>query len=294
MPEYDDYEFNPDNRPEPTPEEPELQNQSWTPSDRAAESEGPKRLLVGILIFAVLVGMFAAWWWWRSFKSAARELEPIATTAAERPAPAPPLPVVADDPDLGPVSLSSSDEVLRTVVGAVSAHPRLAAWLVNDGLIDRFVKVTTNVAYGEDPKVHVPFMRPGRGFEATEGTTATVISARSFGRFAPYIEVLESVDAQGAAALFERFQPAVEEAFSELGYPGTFRETLDRAIARVLAVSVPDGELEVIEGVLSYRFVDPAMERADDLDKLLYRMGADNQRRLRSEVRRLAGALPTN
>ena len=293
MPEYDDYEFNPDNRVEEV-DEPELHNQSWTPDQSGGEGDGdgPKKLLVVLLLVVFVLGILGAWWWWRSFKSAAAEVEPIATTAAERPAPQAPPPIIEAEEEVEPVSLSNSDEVLRTVVGAVSSHPRLAAWLVNDGLIERFVKVATNVAYGEDPKSHVPFLRPGRSFSATERDGATVISGGSFARFTPYIEVMESVDAAGAGSLYQRFEPAMEEVFSELGYPGTFRETLDRAVTRILSVDVPGGNLEVEEGVLSYRFADDQLENAQDLDKLLYRMGPDNQRRLRSEVRRLSRALP--
>lgn len=287
MPEYDDYELNPENRSE----EPELKNPAWVPVDADERVKGPKRLLVIILLIAVLLGIFGAWWWWRSFKAAAGIEEPIPTTHAERPV-VPALQPTGENPeDLERVTLSNSDDLLRKAVSALSANPRLAAWLVNEGLIERFVKVTGNVAYGEDPKSHVPFLRPGRSFSTQEQGGKLVISPQSYARYTPYIEVLESLDTEGTGVLFRRFLPAMEVAFSELGYPGTFRETLDRAVANTLAVEVPTGEIEVVESVLSYRFADPTIEGSPDFDKLLFRMGPANQRRLRSEVRRLAGAL---
>jgi len=271
-------------------QEPELQNQSWVPASTAGSADGPKRILVLVLVAAVLLGLLGAWWWWRSFKSEVAK-ETLTTTHAERPMPPVDLPSVDQQEAQELVTLSNSDELLRRAAAVLSSNPRLAAWLVNDGLIERFVKVTTNVAYGEDPKSHVPFMRPGRNFEVVKRGDATTISSRSFARYTPLIEVLESLDANGSAQLYHRFEPAMEEAFQELGYPGTFRQTLDQAITTVLKIEVPEGPLRVEEGVLSYRFADPQLESASDLEKLLYRMGPENQRRLRSEIRRLSSAL---
>ena len=259
-------------------EEPELDGSGWSPE---SPQEPPKRLFLFLAALFLIAGILAAWWWWRSIGREEAPEEPVATTAPAREVETPTAAMEEPEPVADAVELSASDAFIRQVAVTLSENPRFAAWLVNDDLVERFVKVVANVAYGEDPRAHIPFMRPGRAFAVEERGGAAVISPASYARYRPIIETLESLDVEGSAQIFRRLEPAMVEVYQELGLPGTFEDTLDRAAARVLDARLPSGEVEVVESVLSYRFADEELEGRSDFDKLLLRLGPENLERLK-------------
>lgn len=278
MSDFDDLEL--DTRP--GAEDPELDGAGWSPQ---SGQEPPKRLFLFLAALFLVAAVFAAWWWWRSINREAALDEPVATTAPAREVETPTAAMEEPEPVADAVELSASDAFIRQVAVTLSENPRFAAWLVNDDLVERFVKVTANVAYGEDPRAHIPFMRPGRAFAVEERGGTALISSASYARYRPIIETLESLDVEGSAQIYRRLEPAMIEVFEELGLPGTFEDALDRAAARVLDASIPEGEIEVVENVLSYRFADEELERRSDFDKLLLRIGPENLERLKRVLR---------
>ena len=278
MSDFDDLEL--DARPDA--EDPELDGAGWNPDNG---QQPPKRLFLFLAALFLVAAIVAAWWWWRSINREAALDEPVATTAPAREVESPTAPMEEPEPVTDAVERSAADAFIRQVAVTLSENPRFAAWLVNDDLVERFVKVAANVAYGEDPRAHIPFMRPGRAFAVEDRGATTVISSASYARYEPIIETLESLDVEGSAQIFRRLEPAMIEVFDELGLPGTFDDTLDRATARVLDARLPSGEVEVVESVLSYRFADEELEGRSDFDKLLLRIGPENLERLKRVVR---------
>ena len=281
MSDFDDLELD----ARPGAEDPKLDGAGWSPSGGQGGQEPPKRLFLFLAILVLILAIAAAWWWWRSINREDPADEPVATTAPAREVETPTAPMEEPEPITDAVELTASDAFIRQVAVTLSENPRFAAWLVNDDLVERFVKVTANVAYGEDPRAHIPFMRPGRGFSVEERGGTAVISSGSYARYRPIIETLESLDVEGAAQIFRRLEPAMVEVFGELGLPGTFEDTLNRAASRVLDAEVPEGEVEVVENVLSYRFADAELEGRSDFDKLLLRIGPENLERLKRVLR---------
>lgn len=243
-------------------------------------------LLIALAIVAVLAG--SVYLYLRIFRSVPDLPEPEMPTVSpprrETPPPPPPPPLVLPD-------LDTSDAFIRPLVGEVTSHPKLAGWLVNENLVRRFVTTVDNVARGESPRVHVPFLEPGRGFSVEEEGGRTVIADESFERYDAVAAVVGSLDTSGSVRLFRDLEPLFEEAYAELGNPDTFEEALGKAIDRMLAVDVPDDEIAVQPGVKSYRFADRGLERLDPAAKHLLRMGPENAREIQAKLRELKRAL---
>lgn len=204
---------------------------------------------------------------------------PVQKPVAPAPEPEPPPPV-----DPGLPSLAASDAFVRQLVGTVSSSPQLATWLLNDTLIERFVLVVSNVAYDENASVHVPFLRPEKVFSVVERGDGLVVDSRSYGRFDRIADVIESLDVEGSVATFEKLEPLMQEFYVELGYPGSFRQTLTRAFDRIAAVPLERAGLRVREKVISYELVEPRLEALSDSQKALLRMGPENVQRIQAKV----------
>lgn len=98
---------------------------------------------------------------------------------------------------------------------------------------------------------------------------------------------------RGTAELYRRLRPLFEEAYRDLGFrQGSFDGALARAVESLLAVSVPDGPIEVVPaGANAYEYRDPELEELSPARKHLLRMGPENARRVQAKLRELAEAL---
>src|SRR5262245_22726191 len=72
-------------------------------------------------------------------------------TAHAVPAQPPPRPLGAEAAPIDLPLLDKTDALVRELVGKLSSHPQVAAWLATDDLIRRFTVAVLNVAEGNTP-----------------------------------------------------------------------------------------------------------------------------------------------
>ncbi|TVP47543.1 MAG: DUF3014 domain-containing protein [Gemmatimonadales bacterium] len=258
---------------------------------RRNTSEPPVVPIVLAIVMLLLVGG-AAWFWLRSDVDRPTDWSPsdFATTDAEPEAEPPPP--SGDPPPLDLPELETSDEFIRRLVSGLSAHPRLAAWLATDALIQRFVGTVVDLAGGFHPAEHVPFLRPESPFSVRESGGRTVIAEASYARYDLHAAVIQSLDTDGSVRLFRQLRPLIDEAWAERGLPGTFDDALELAIDNLLAVRVPTDPPEVVEVEGVWMFADPELESRRGAAKALLRMGPDNARRIQEKLRDVQVRLP--
>ena len=189
-------------------------------------------------------------------------------------------------------SLAESDPLVRELAGGLSLHSVPSAWLSTTGLIERFVAVVDNVVEGESPRPHLGFLAPKAKFRTVSRAGGVYIDARSYARYDAIADVIGALDARRSVELYRKLQPLCDEAYRALGHPqGDFDTALTRAIQVLLATPEVEGEVELRPKVISYAFVDPRLERLNDAQKHLLRMGPRNVHLITGQLRTLAAAL---
>lgn len=261
------------------------------PSLSGPPRRSPVPWIVGLLAVVVLILLG----WWFFFRPPAPEPSVEPAPLAEAPEPtAPALPEPVPEPEVPPIELpplEDSDAVVARLVGEISSHPRLAAWLANDFLVRRFVATVVNLGQGESPRTHLPFTAPDGAFTARRQGGALKAEAHSYERYDTLTAVFTSLDPQGAARTYRQLSPLLREAYQDLGAEGSFDAALARAMGRVLAVPVPEGPPELVPKGLGYAYADPRYEGLSQAEKHLLRLGPDNLRRVQQHTRALAAAL---
>ena len=244
-------------------------------------------LVVGAVAAAFAVGAGVYWWTGREGREA-----PAVVDAPPQDV-SPPQTVEPEPADVELPPLGQSDEFVRQLVGGLSSHPRFAAWLVTDDLIQRFVVTVENVADGSNPASQLPFLRPGGRFVTTGAEPELRIDPRSYARYDGAAAVVDSIDAAGVAELYRTLRPLIDEAYRELGYPeGGFDETLERAIRRLLETPVLERQdATLISRAPFFEFVDENFEALSPVQKQLMGMGPQNVRVVQAKLRELAAAL---
>ncbi len=240
------------------------------------------RLWVIGLVILVAGGIGWAVWEWAG-----------ATSEPEAPVAAKPRPVVtaAETVEQEPADLpvlADSDGWTREVVAQLSEHPRLAAWLLNEDLVRRFVATVDNLAEGVSPRPHVRFLAPAGAFAVVESGDRLLIDPATYRRYDTLARVVGSLHVDGTAQFYRNVKPLLDEAYQELGYPDGDFDTVAVKALRLLLDTPVIAELEVEEFASSYKYADPHLEGLSDAQKHFLRLGSDNLSAMQTQVRRIA------
>jgi hypothetical protein len=221
---------------------------------------------------------------------------PVTPRAAVTPSPAGPSAAAAVPSPSGVAlpTLDASDALARTLGATLSSQPEFARWLARTGLVRTFAAVVTNVADGESPRPHLEFLAPPARFQARSARGRLVADPAGFQGYDVFGDAVASVNATAAATAYRTVEPLLEEAHRELGHPeGRFRDSLDRAIAALLAVPVPREDAALILHATTLRWEDPRLESLTPAQKQFLRTGPRNVRLVQEKLRELQSALGT-
>lgn len=188
-------------------------------------------------------------------------------------------PVAEPEPVLP--ALDDSDNEVKQRLLALNWRSGLAGLFVTEEMLRNFVVQTDNAAQGQLASSH-PLLQPvEQKFALGEGD-AMQLDESSFVRYQPYIELLESVPPEQMLALFNRYEPLLQQAYAELGYPDElFKNKLISAIDLMLATPEVSYPLALERPSVVYVFADPAIEQLPAVQKQMIRLGPDNQQRFK-------------
>ena len=258
------------------------------------------RLWVGLGSVLALIAI-GAYFWLRQ----APQQRPPPAPAVSPPAIAPAEPAIKHPVQAPPGAtelppLEQADEFVKERITELLGDKTVKTFLQVENFVRRVVATVDNLPRSLAPPGMWP-IRPTPGRFTVEAA-ASVIGATNAARYAPFVALVESVDTGRAVALYQRLYPLFQRAYEALGYPGKyFNDRLVAVIDLLLATPEPSGPLKVdlpeIQGRLKptrpwvlYRFSDPALESLSSGQKILLRVGPENEKRLKAklaEIRKL-------
>ncbi|MCP5109081.1 MAG: DUF3014 domain-containing protein [bacterium] len=190
------------------------------------------------------------------------------------------------------VRLDESDGTLRELLKDCSPHPGFGGWLKNKDMIRRFVAVVDNIARGESPASHLPFLVPRGKFKVVKQDESFYIAQATYRRYDAIADIISSFDGEKLVELYARLKPLAEEAYKELGYPDKkFNDTLLQAISVLLNTPVPGNDILLREKVTAYAFDDPGLENLGAAQKHLLRMGPKNAAKIKAKLKEIVKAI---
>jgi hypothetical protein len=132
---------------------------------------------------------------------------------------------------------------------------------------------------------------PGR-FKVLGAADAAAISPENKARYQPLVDLVSSMDQQRLVALYQRYYPLFQQAYVELGYPdGYFNDRLVEVIDHLLATPPARDMLAVRQNEAVWEFADEELESLSAGQKMLLRLGVDNQRKAKQWLRDLRAAI---
>ncbi|ODV14255.1 MAG: hypothetical protein ABT20_00670 [Rubrivivax sp. SCN 70-15] len=252
-----------------------------------------------VLALAALIG--AAVWFWRGRAEppvAVSTAPPAATVATGQVTqPAASEPAAVQHPVEAPAAepaLTATD--LPAALDELLGHKAVLSWLLTDDFARRVVATVDNLGRSFAPSAMWPVHTTAGRFQASERGGRLVVDADNALRYTPFVLFVEAIDVDRAAALYRRMYPLLQQAWQDIGYPkGYFNDRLFEVIDLLLAtpeagdtialrLTEVQGPIPSTQPWLRYRFADPAFEKLSAGQKILLRMGAVNERRLKSRL----------
>jgi len=254
------------------------------------------RLWLGIGSILALAAIGAYFW----LRQAPPQL-PAPAPVAQPPAVAPAEPAIKH-PLEAPTGvtklppLDQADEFVKRRITELLGAKAVRTFLQMENFVRRVVATVDNLARPLAPPSTWPIhATPGR-FTVETGSDGSVIGAKNAARYAPFVALVESIDTKRAVALYQELYPLLQQVYEGLGYPGKyFNDRLVAVIDLLLAApepaDAPGVELPEIRGPnkparpwILYRYSDPALERLSSGQKILLRVGRENEKRLKAKL----------
>ncbi|MFW6124182.1 MAG: DUF3014 domain-containing protein [Acidobacteriota bacterium] len=190
------------------------------------------------------------------------------------------------------ISLEESDEFIRDIVREISSDPQISEWMKIDHIIKKFVAAVDNIANGLSPRKQIEFFEPKGEFLAKKKGEKYIIDEDSYKRYNPVANAFNSIKTKDTVKLYRRYEPLIQEAYKELGYPeNDFNVTLNRAIKELLAVPVIEGDIVLISKLKSFELEDSELEEMSQAQKHLFRMGPENIKKVQQKLREFQNEL---
>ncbi len=102
------------------------------------------------------------------------------------------------------------------------------------------------------------------------------------------VGVVRKLDMKQVADVYLRFYPLFQSSYRDLGYPnGYFNDRLVQVIDSLLATPQPAGPVELTRPNVMYTFADPTLEALPAGQKLLLRMGPNNEAAVKAKLKEL-------
>ena len=219
-------------------------------------------------------------------------IEPV---IEEQPAILIPEPVIEQpEPEIipEPEPLDTSDGTVKTKLLTLSDYDAFARLLIDDALLERFVIMTNTLADEQIAANNRVLVKPEKPFRTYRQANKEWIDPASFKRYAPYVEVLESLETASLLQLYQEYKPAIEKIFAEIGSPSdSFDEKLEEAIDVLLDTPEVPFPVEVFTDSVMFKFADSQLESLTAPQKQLLRTGPENMRRIKAKLREIKETL---
>ena len=250
---------------------------------------------VAVIVVLLAIAAFAAYWFWPFTQppvippSEPRIVAPPAPPPpAEPQGPQNPIPP-STEPQPQPLpTVKESDPAMRDAITGVVGKETFQRYFVPEQIVHRIVATIDNLPRKSYAQRLSPVKTPAGQFQVTGKDQALEIAPSNAQRYAPYVRALDAIDTSKLVAAYLRLYPLFQQAYVDLGYPnGYFNDRLVEVIDNLLEAPDVKGPIRLTVPHVLYEYADPDLQSRSAGQKLLIRMGPENEAKVKAKLREI-------
>ena len=190
--------------------------------------------------------------------------------------------------------LNSSDKPIKEVVDQILSENYFGNTLRLEAVILRFVVTVDNLTKRKLAAKY-RLVKPASGkFLVSENTAeeSHSIDAENNNRYANFMRQVKGIDTKNLLAVYIYYYPLIQEAYDSLGYSNRyFNDRFVEVIDHLLMTPKVAYPIELVRSTVVYKYADPNLESLSAGQKIILRMGNENQVILRNKLKLLRASL---
>jgi hypothetical protein len=250
-----------------------------------------KSIYATIALLILLGGGIAAYFYF--FQNAQTQPKPVETQVQEQPTvtPEPPAPEVhqvlnAPSENIALPPLESSDDFMASALAKLLNNKALMAIFTNDQLIRNIVVTIDNLPRKQVSMRVMPIKKASGKFLTTESEGQTVISPNNKARYTQYMNFAEAINPKQLVELYVQLYPLFQKSYEALGYPDQyFNDRLMAVIDHLLVTPEIKDPVALVQPKYFYLYADPDMESRSIGQRILMRIGSDNEMLIKAKLK---------
>ncbi len=218
---------------------------------------------------------------------------PVAPPVAQAPAQAAPEPEkehhpIASVPDKPLPKLNESDSEMGSALAGVFGKGPIDQMLVPEMVIRHIVVTVDNLPRNKVAEQMRPLKSLGGETVVVTSGDSTLLATENAARYAVFMKLVQGADIKQLGSLYIRYYPLFQQSYEDLGYPGQyFNDRLVEVIDHLLQTPDIHGPIPLKQGKVFYEYADPALEARSAGQKLLLRMGQENESVIKAKLKEL-------
>ena len=195
---------------------------------------------------------------------------------------------IASQPDKPLPKLNESDSELTSALAGVVGKGPIDQMLVPEMVVRHIVVTIDNLPRNKVAEQMRPLRPVGGETVVTTAGDTTTLSPENSARYAAVMKLIQGTDIKQIGALYIRYYPLFQQAYEDLGYPGQyFNDRLVEVIDHLLQAPDLRQPVQLKQGKVFYEYADPALEARSAGQKLLMRMGPQNEAVIKAKLKEL-------
>jgi hypothetical protein len=188
--------------------------------------------------------------------------------------------------------LDDSDVVAKDTIATILNSDAYLRLLVPAGIIRHIVATVDNLPRKTLSARIMPIVPVPGPLATASSERGLSIADGNANRYNTYVEAADAMDIERLAEFYVRLYPLFQQAYVELGYPsGYFNDRLVAVIDHLLAAPEPRAPVYLSQPKVMFEFSEPDLEQLSAGQKILVRVGIDNEMRLKSKLREIRKAV---
>ncbi|MBW8072937.1 MAG: DUF3014 domain-containing protein [Ferrovum sp.] len=261
-----------------------------------------KALQISLIIIPVIGVTFAGYLFWRS--SADKQTSPplpvssmpvAGPIVALKPHPNPEsakiiAPPSSEGPALPP--LDNSDAFMLSDIAHLTGNRSSTHLFMEENLVTHIVSTLDNLLRQNIPANGLPVDVPKGSFKVKNQAGVLSIDPANSARYAPYMRLVDAVDAKAVVRLYLEVYPLLQKAYEQLGHPKQyFNDRLLAVLDDLIKAPEISPPVQLVQQHVLYQFSDDDLENRSAGQKMMIRLGLSNERKFKEKLEAIRSEL---